>query len=212
MGATTTRVIPLRAEPARRGPRATPKGRQVQPSVRERVQALCAGLAPRRDLLIEHLHRLQDAEGALRKGHLAALAEHLRLSQVEVFEVASFYHHFQVVEDDAEVPATVVRVCSSLSCAMAGGESLLAVRQRISNTASELAARHLGQQIVLVAHGGVLDALYRAATGQEVQAPRTWQLGNAAINRLLWTPEGMTLVGWSDTRHLEDSALDEVSA
>lgn len=96
--------------------------------------------------------------------------------------------------------------------APAGGESLLAVRQRINHTASELAALHIGQQIVLVAHGGVLDALYRAATGQEVQAPRTWQLGNAAINRLLWTPEGMTLVGWSDTRHLEDGALDETTA
>ncbi len=140
MGATTTRVIPLRAEPARRGPRATPKGRQVQPSVRERVQALCAGLAPRRDLLIEHLHRLQDAEGALRKGHLAALAEHLRLSQVEVFEVASFYHHFQVVEDEAEVPATVVRVCTSLSCAMAGGEALLADLQRQMGTSARVEA------------------------------------------------------------------------
>ncbi len=93
-----------------------------------------------------------------------------------------------------------------------GGESLLAVRQRIYNTANELAARHIGQQIVLVAHGGVLDALYRAATGQEVQAPRTWHLGNAAINRLLWTPEGMALVGWADTRHLEDGTLDEVTA
>ena len=140
MGATTTRVIPLRAEPARRGPRATPKGRQVQPSARERVQALCAGLAPRRDLLIEHLHRLQDAEGALRKGHLAALAEHLRLSQVEVFEVASFYHHFQVVEDEAEVPATVVRVCTSLSCAMAGGEALLADLQRQMGTSARVEA------------------------------------------------------------------------
>jgi formate dehydrogenase len=77
-------------------------------------------------LLIEHLHRLQDAEGALRHGHLAALADRLKLSQVEVFEVASFYHHFEVVSDDAPVPDTVVRVCTSLSCAMAGGEALLA--------------------------------------------------------------------------------------
>ena len=57
---------------------------------------------------------------------------------------------------------------------------------------------------MLVAHGGVMDLLYRAATGQELQAPRTWQLGNTAINRLLWTPEGLTLVGWSDTSHLDD--------
>ncbi len=87
--------------------------------------ALCEGLEPRPDLLIEHLHRLQDGEGALRHGHLAALAERLRLSQVEVFEVASFYHHFQVEADDATVPDAVVRVCTSLSCAMTGSQALL---------------------------------------------------------------------------------------
>ena len=93
-----------------------------------------------------------------------------------------------------------------------GGESLMEVRERITQTAAELAARHMGEQIVLVAHGGVMDALYRAATGQEVQAPRTWQLGNAAINRLLWTPDGLTLVGWADTRHLDDDQVrDETS-
>jgi formate dehydrogenase len=97
----------------------------VTPQARERVAALCEGLAPRADLLIEHLHRLNDAEGALRREHLAALAERLRLSQVEVYEVASFYHHFQVADDDAAVPATTVRVCTSLACAMAGGDELL---------------------------------------------------------------------------------------
>lgn len=104
--------------------RHTPKGRQVTPEARERVTALCEGLEPRADLLIEHLHRLNDAEGALRRGHLAALAERLRLSQVEVYEVASFYHHFSVVDDETAVPATTVRVCTSLACAMAGGEEL----------------------------------------------------------------------------------------
>ena len=92
-----------------------------------------------------------------------------------------------------------------------GGESLTDLRERITRTAAELAAQHLGQQIVLVAHGGVMDVLYRAATRQDLQAPRTWDLGNAAINRLLWTPDGFTLVGWSDTRHLEDDTLDEIS-
>jgi len=93
-----------------------------------------------------------------------------------------------------------------------GGESLVTVRNRITQTAFELAERHMGEQIVLVAHGGIMDALYRIATGQALQAPRTWKLGNAAINRLLWTPDGLTLVGWSDERHLEeDHALDETS-
>ena len=93
-----------------------------------------------------------------------------------------------------------------------GGESLTALAQRITDTTTELAQRHAGEQIVLVAHGGVMDALYRAATRQDVQAPRTWNLGNAAINRLLWTPEGLSLVGWSDTRHLDgDASLDETT-
>lgn len=92
-----------------------------------------------------------------------------------------------------------------------GGESLLRFRLRIVETLDRLAARHMGEQIVLVGHGGVMDVLYRAATGQELQAPRTWALGNAAINRLLWTDQGLTLVGWADTTHLDDAALDEVS-
>ena len=83
-----------------------------------------------------------------------------------------------------------------------GGESLLVFRDRVTRVAAELAARHPGELVTLVAHGGVMDVLYRAATRQELQAPRTWQLGNAAINRMLWTPEGFSLVGWSDTAHL----------
>lgn len=90
-----------------------------------------------------------------------------------------------------------------------GGESLLVLRERILQTAQALARQHMGEQIVLVAHGGVLDVLYRIATGQELQAPRTWQLGNASINRLLWTPQGFSLVGWADTRHLEQETRDE---
>jgi len=85
-----------------------------------------------------------------------------------------------------------------------GGESLTALQQRIARAVDTFAARHIGQQIVLVAHGGVMDILYRLATHAELQAPRTWQLGNAAINRLLWsTGSGLTLVGWGDIRHLE---------
>ncbi len=92
-----------------------------------------------------------------------------------------------------------------------GGESLLAMRSRVEQTVQRLAQRHVGGQIVLVAHGGVMDQLYRLATGQTLQAPRAWQLGNAAVNRLLWTPDGLTLVGWGDTRHLDNLTLDESS-
>jgi probable phosphoglycerate mutase len=95
-----------------------------------------------------------------------------------------------------------------------GGESLLVFRDRVTRVAAELAARHPGELVTLVAHGGVMDVLYRAATRQALQAPRTWQLGNAAINRMLWTPEGFSLVGWSDTAHLTagDDALDEIAS
>ena len=93
----------------------------------------------------------------------------------------------------------------------AGGESLIALRARVMEAAERLAAQHPGQQIALVGHGGVMDVLYRAATRQGIQAPRTWALGNAAINRLLWTPEGFTLVGWADTQHLNDDVLDEAA-
>jgi probable phosphoglycerate mutase len=92
-----------------------------------------------------------------------------------------------------------------------GGESLLQLRERVTRTVHSLAARHPGEQIVVVAHGGVLDALYRVATGQEVNSPRTWQLPNGAINRLLWTPQGFTLVGWSDTQHLDHEPADETA-
>jgi 2,3-bisphosphoglycerate-dependent phosphoglycerate mutase len=98
-----------------------------------------------------------------------------------------------------------------------GGESLLQLQARVVETVNQLAARHLGEQILIVAHGGVLDVLYRAATRLDLQAPRTWELPNTAINRLLWSPEGLSLVGWADTAHLQvpDSlggALDERSA
>jgi probable phosphoglycerate mutase len=93
-----------------------------------------------------------------------------------------------------------------------GGETLTELRERVTNTVNTLAGQHVGQQIVLVAHGGVMDALYRLATHVSIEAPRSWDLGNAAINRLLWTPEGLTLVGWSDTRHLDDATLDEETA
>lgn len=92
-----------------------------------------------------------------------------------------------------------------------GGESLIAFSARVLPTLAEIARRHLGEQILVVVHGGVLDAFYRAATGLDLQAPRAWELRNTAINRLLWSPEGMSLVGWDDRAHLEADSLDERS-
>jgi len=93
-----------------------------------------------------------------------------------------------------------------------GGETLNEFYARSIAAASRLAALHPGQTIALVSHGGVMDCLYRAATRVALDAPRSWQLGNAAINRLLYTPQGFTLVGWSDTYHLDDDSRDEAAA
>jgi len=91
-----------------------------------------------------------------------------------------------------------------------GGESLLMFRERVTQAVQDLAARHTGQTIALFSHGGVLDLLYRAATGLGLQDVRTWRIGNTAINRLLWTPDsGLSLVGWADDSHLEAQGLDE---
>ena len=89
------------------------------------------------------------------------------------------------------------------------GESLWVMQHRVMTTVNALAQQHPGEQIAVVAHGGVLDLLYRAATQQSLQAPRSWHLGNATVNRLLWTPESLTLVGWGDDAHLQGPVRDE---
>lgn len=114
---------------ARRQPRSGPKGRAVDAEARAQVQALI-GPAPRdghaRDGLIEHLHRLNDHFNGLRDSHLVALAHEMRLSVAEVFEVASFYHHFEILRDGAAAPGLTLRVCDGLSCQLAGAAPLLA--------------------------------------------------------------------------------------
>ena len=116
-----------------RRPRSTLKGRSVDPAAREQIQALLGkhfgvrpGDALRRDLLIEYLHCIQDAYGHLSAEHLAALAALMSLAMTEVYEVATFYHHFDVVKEGEAAPATLtVRVCDTLSCKLAGSDALL---------------------------------------------------------------------------------------
>ena len=104
-----------------------PKGRAVDPRALAEVQALLGKRPRRRDLLIEYLHLLQDKYGHLSSARLAALAQELRLAQTEVYEVATFYHHFDVVKEGEDAPpALTVRVCDSLSCELAGAPALLA--------------------------------------------------------------------------------------
>src|SRR5258705_8913855 len=109
----------------RRGLRTRPKGRAVDAQALAEVRALLGDAPRRRDLLIEFLHRIQDAHGCLSAAHLAALAQELRLAMTEVYEVATFYHHFDVIkEGEAPPPAITVRVCETLSCQMAGADRL----------------------------------------------------------------------------------------
>ena len=127
---STPPTAPIAAAP--RAPRRLgPKGRAVDDAALAQVRALVPAELRRRELLVEALHRIQDATGQLGAPHLVALAALLGLAVVEVFEVASFYHHFDVVREDAEgciapPPALTLRVCTSLSCAMSGAEDLLA--------------------------------------------------------------------------------------
>ena len=107
--------------------RSTPKGRRVEPAARAEVLALLGDAPRRRDLLIEYLHKIQDRYGCLHARHLVALADALKMAMAEVYEVATFYHHFDVIkEGDSPPPAITVRVCDSISCELAGSRELLA--------------------------------------------------------------------------------------
>jgi formate dehydrogenase beta subunit len=110
----------------RGGVRSTPKGRRVDPKAREDVLAVLGNAPRRRDLLIEHLHKIQDRYGCLSARHLVALADEMKMAMAEVYEVATFYHHFDVVkEGDTPPPAITVRVCDSIACELAGSHRLL---------------------------------------------------------------------------------------
>jgi formate dehydrogenase beta subunit len=127
MNDRVTIAIPLAEIRSKMKARHTPKGRQVDAAARAEIATLLADKEIRRDLLIEYLHLIQDAYGQLSGAHMAALAEAMKIAQTEVYEVATFYHHFDVVkEGEAAPPLITVRVCETLSCAMAGADELLA--------------------------------------------------------------------------------------
>ncbi|MGH1575210.1 NAD(P)H-dependent oxidoreductase subunit E [Methylobacterium sp. P31] len=111
--------------------RPVPKGRQVEPRAKVEIEELLGSRSRQRDLLIEHLHLIQDTYGQISAGHLAALADEMGLAFAEVFETATFYAHFDVVkEGEADIPRLTVRVCDSLTCAMFGAEDLLETLRR----------------------------------------------------------------------------------
>lgn len=110
----------------KRRTKPTPKGRQIDPRASGEIEELLAGKSHRRDMLIEHLHLIQDKWGQISAAHLAALADEMKLSFPEVFEVATFYAHFDVVkEGEPDIPPLTIRVCDSLTCAMLGADTLM---------------------------------------------------------------------------------------
>ncbi|KQV32952.1 NADH-ubiquinone oxidoreductase-F iron-sulfur binding region domain-containing protein [Massilia sp. Root335] len=169
-------VIPIATQgPSRQRKREAPKGRRIDPQALADVQAALGDAPRRRDLLIEHLHKVQDRYGALSAPRLAALAHELKLAQSEVYEVATFYHHFDVLRDgDDAPPALTVRVCAGLSCELAGARDLLARLPAILGTqvrvlAAACIGRCDGAPAALVGQrpvtGASVDTVRAAAAG-----------------------------------------------
>jgi len=164
----------------RRGP-DHPKGRQVDAVALAEVDALLGQRERRRDLLIEHLHLLQDHFGCLHARHLVALAEEMRLALTEVYEVASFYAHFDIVMDDeAPPPALTVRVCDSLSCALKGADRLLDdLRARLGDGVRVVRAPCMGgcdkAPVVAIGHKlhehATIDSVAAAVAAGDTQPP-----------------------------------------
>jgi formate dehydrogenase len=127
--------------------RGTPKGRSVDRRAQEEVTALLGSSPLRRDLLIEYLHRIQDHFGCISAAHMVALASEMKLAMTEIYEVATFYHHFDVVKDEENPPpAITVRVCDSISCEMAGSNALLStLKERLGSEVRVLRAPCVGR-------------------------------------------------------------------
>ena len=167
--------------------RARPKGRQVAPAALAAVRALLGARPRRRDLLIEHLHLIQDAEGCLPAAHLAALAHEMRMALAEIYEVATFYHHFDVLEDGEEPPPPVtVRVCESIACAMAGADALIeALEARAGPEVRVLRAPCMG----------ACDRAPAAAVGRNPVAPADADRVASAVARGALDPDIPAYIG-----------------
>jgi NADH:ubiquinone oxidoreductase subunit F (NADH-binding)/NADH:ubiquinone oxidoreductase subunit E len=157
------------------------KGRGVDPGARQEIRALLGRQPRRRDLLIEHLHRVQDRYGHLSSAHLAALAEEMRLSQTEVYEAATFYHHFDVVkEGETPPPVLTVRVCDSLSCELAGAEKLLkglSLGKEVRVLRAPCVGRCESAPVAIVGQNPVLNAsvssVAKAVAAKQIRCPET---------------------------------------
>ena len=181
-------IIPIAVQgPTKQRKREAPKGRRIDPAALAEVQALLGGASRQSDLLIEHLHKIQDRYGSLSAAHLAALAHEMRLAQTAVYEVASFYHHFDIVKEGEQAPAALtVRVCDGLSCEMAGARDLL---QRLSHI--------LGKEVRVIAAPciGRCEQAPAAVVGQH-------PVPNATVETIV------AKVAGNEMRHVPDGFID----
>lgn len=173
------KVIPITVQGGtKQRKRQAPKGRRVDAAALLEVQALLGSASRQSDLLIEHLHKIQDHYGHLSAQHLAALAQEMKLSQTEVYEVATFYHHFDVVRENEEAPAALtVRVCDGLSCEMAGANDLLAKLPELLGTEVRVirapCVGRCDQAPIAVVHqnpvkGATLESVQQAVQSQDI--------------------------------------------
>jgi NADH:ubiquinone oxidoreductase subunit F (NADH-binding)/NADH:ubiquinone oxidoreductase subunit E len=176
----------------RKRKRAQPKGRQADPASLAAVQEVLGDMPRRRDMLLEGLHRINDRFGCLRVEHLTAFADELRLSLTEVYEVASFYHHFDIVRDAAaQPPALTVRVCDSLTCSMCGADEL------IDSLQGKLGANVRIQRVPCV--GRCADAPI-AICGQKPVPAATVERVTTAVAAHDVVPETLTPVTYTEYR------------
>ncbi len=164
-------------------PRAVGKGRQVDPKALSEVQALLGDESRQEDLLIEHLHKIQDKYHYISAAHLVALAREMKLSKAEVYEVATFYHHFDVIkEEDIPPPDLTVRVCESLTCEMKGAHSLIkSLESALANEARVQKVPCIGRcnsaPVAVVGmnpiEGATADKVIKAVTQQEIRPEAT---------------------------------------
>jgi formate dehydrogenase len=197
------------------------KGRQVDAKASAELRTLIGGVplaGHRRDLLIEHLHVLNDHYGALFERHLVALACDMKLSMVEVFEVASFYHHFLILPDDQKAPALTVRVCQGLSCSMAGshdilgklvntlGDSVRVVAAPCIGRCEQAPATLVGQMAVAPASVSQLQQAVKKALQSPVDSSETY-IKNRPLALIQHAKEAIKIVAYDDYRAAGGYAL-----
>ena len=185
--------------PRRKKKKGSPKGRPVDLKALADIQALLGNQPRRRDLLIEHLHKIQDSYGFISAAHVVALAHEMKLSAVEIYEVATFYHHFDVVkEGETPPPPLTVRVCDSVSCELAGAQPLLtSLQQGLGDNVRVIPAPCVGR----CQHAPV------AVVGQNPIDHASTESVTSAVNNNVVTPQTPSYINYANYKILDGYQL-----